>query len=55
MHLNNMNVIEDPCQYMMDEAIVVVLYFDAKLISLKHVQHWARFFDPLQMQLLWIT
>lgn len=32
MHLKNMNVIEDPCQYMMDKCILVVLYFDAKLI-----------------------
>lgn len=35
MHLKNMNAIEDPCQYMMNEVILVVLYFDAKLIILR--------------------
>lgn len=30
-----MNVIKDPYQYMMDEFILVVLYFDAKLIILR--------------------
>lgn len=35
MQLKNMTVIVDPCRYMMDDIIAVVLYFDAKLIFLR--------------------